>query len=371
MKFTAAELLGMLDDPALEERSQSLVSEILAGPERESVLSSEVGASSGERVLRDWVLSEQEFKRAGEAASEGRGGAALGWGLLGLAAAVPLGGQVARGVSKAVGVGADVARSGKIASGAAKARTSTPNPRLKEVDDLWHNEARLEWLPEYGRAYDEYTGEVLSNRGMFARQLDELEDALPGITEFSDNWASATELNEEARNAFFAAFDRGGKIPDSFGGSLLEEGLYFLERSPTTRAPAYRAATFTPEEVANLVVGKDVGMPLSSFTYLEGEARNFVGLATGNRTEQVMFRLKDGTPAIPIGAIAQEYAPIYGEIVTAGRFRVSDVSRGEISSTWSARMRPVLNVELEYVEPFTVKNSVIENVDVLKRELGI
>jgi hypothetical protein len=98
------------DDPAFEKQSRSLVSEIVFGPERSSVLHSDVKASGAERLLRDWVASEQEFKAAGQAASEGRAGAALGWGALGLAAAIPYGGQAVRAVTRAAGVVPDAVR---------------------------------------------------------------------------------------------------------------------------------------------------------------------------------------------------------------------------------------------------------------------
>jgi hypothetical protein len=104
------------DDPAFEKQSRSLVSEIVFGPERSSVLHSDVKASGAERLLRDWVASEQEFKAAGQAASEGRAGAALGWGALGLAAAIPFGGQAVRAFAKGVGVAPTAAKATKAVS---------------------------------------------------------------------------------------------------------------------------------------------------------------------------------------------------------------------------------------------------------------
>jgi hypothetical protein len=86
------------------------VSEFLFGPERKSIFPSGAEASKGERFLRDWVGSEQEFKASGRAASEGRVGAALGWGALALAGAVPGFGKALKGAAKGLGAVPDVAR---------------------------------------------------------------------------------------------------------------------------------------------------------------------------------------------------------------------------------------------------------------------
>jgi hypothetical protein len=74
--------------------------ELAFGPERKSVVSGGA-ASRPERLLRDWVASEQEFRTAGERAGEGRFGAAAGWGVLGLAGVVPFFGDALQGAIKA------------------------------------------------------------------------------------------------------------------------------------------------------------------------------------------------------------------------------------------------------------------------------
>ena len=95
--------------------------EILFGPERKSWAPSETPASRGERVLRDWGLSEQEFRLAGQRATEGRPGAALGWGALGVAGVIPLAGWAGRGVVKGVGAVANAARVADRATGVGRA----------------------------------------------------------------------------------------------------------------------------------------------------------------------------------------------------------------------------------------------------------
>jgi len=110
------EFMAGLDDPALEEQSRSLVDEILFGPERQSLVSSDVEASKGERLLRDWFGSEQEFKAAGQAASEGRAGAALGWGALALAGAVPVAGKALKGAAKALGAVPEISKAVKVST---------------------------------------------------------------------------------------------------------------------------------------------------------------------------------------------------------------------------------------------------------------
>jgi colicin import membrane protein len=85
-------------------RNRQVAGEIVFGPDRESVIAGE--ASRLERFIRDWGLSEQEFRTAGERAGEGRLGAAAGWAGLGLAGAIPFVGQAGRGLVKGVtGVG--------------------------------------------------------------------------------------------------------------------------------------------------------------------------------------------------------------------------------------------------------------------------
>lgn len=86
--------------------------EAALGSERESVLPGTQQAGALERFVRTQA-GEEEFRLAGQRASEGRLGTAAGWGLLGLAGAVPFFGDIAQGaagVSRAAGAAGDVAR---------------------------------------------------------------------------------------------------------------------------------------------------------------------------------------------------------------------------------------------------------------------
>ena len=93
--------------------------EVAFGPERQSVLGGE--ASRPERTLRDWGLSEQEFRASGAAFDEGRPLAGLGWGALAVAGAVPLFGQAGRGLVKGAGAVGDVVRAAGAVSDAGRA----------------------------------------------------------------------------------------------------------------------------------------------------------------------------------------------------------------------------------------------------------
>ena len=100
-----------------QARRRAALGDFVFGPERGSVVPFVSDASRPERVLRDWVASEQEFRLAGERAAEGRFGAAAGWGALGLAGAVPFFGDAAQALGKAARASsraADVAVSSKV-----------------------------------------------------------------------------------------------------------------------------------------------------------------------------------------------------------------------------------------------------------------
>ena len=112
---------------------------ILFGPERESIVPGRDEARRGERFLRDWGLSEQEFRLSGEAFSEGRVGAGLGWGALAIGAAVPFAGDAARGVGASVRAGKRAVSEAGEAVGTAAARREIPagawssNPYAEEL----------------------------------------------------------------------------------------------------------------------------------------------------------------------------------------------------------------------------------------------
>ena len=97
---------GMRPDPTPEEIAESRAAigrfgrDVLFGPERGSAIPFVDEASDAERLIRDWGLSEQEFRASAEAFGEGRIGSGLGWGLLGTMAAVPVGGWAGRAIGK-------------------------------------------------------------------------------------------------------------------------------------------------------------------------------------------------------------------------------------------------------------------------------
>jgi hypothetical protein len=113
------------------------VSEFLFGPERKSIFPSGAEASKGERFLRDWVGSEQEFKASGRAASEGRVGAALGWGALALAGAVPGFGKALKGAAKGLGAVPDVARAVAPPPPTALPKIAPVDPPVARVASVW------------------------------------------------------------------------------------------------------------------------------------------------------------------------------------------------------------------------------------------
>jgi hypothetical protein len=96
------------DYAAAGQTVSDVASDVAFGPERTSAFGGD--ASRPERTLRDWGLSEQEFRASGSAFDEGRPLAGLGWGALGLAGAVPFFGQAGRGLVRGVGAVGDVAR---------------------------------------------------------------------------------------------------------------------------------------------------------------------------------------------------------------------------------------------------------------------
>lgn len=90
----------------------------LFGPERESILPGEQQASRGERFLRDWGASEQEFRLAGQRFSEGQIGAGFGWGALAMAGAIPFFGDIAQGAARAGRIASQAADVGRAAKAA-------------------------------------------------------------------------------------------------------------------------------------------------------------------------------------------------------------------------------------------------------------
>jgi len=117
-----------------QQRTRDLAEFVLFGPERGSVAGGEAGRL--ERFVRDWGLSEQEFRLAGERAGEGRAGAAAGWAALGLAGAVPFFGDVAQGVGRAGRVASQAADVGRGVE-ATEQTTKWANAWRRNATDDW------------------------------------------------------------------------------------------------------------------------------------------------------------------------------------------------------------------------------------------
>jgi hypothetical protein len=118
---TGTPLVPMTRTPSPEEYEQGykqagqFAEAALFGPQVESALRDNRQAGYLERFFRTQA-GEQEFRTSGERFGEGRPAAGAGWGLLGLAGAIPFFGDIAQGaagVSRAArgaGAAADVAR---------------------------------------------------------------------------------------------------------------------------------------------------------------------------------------------------------------------------------------------------------------------
>ena len=99
--------------PEEQAANRQALDEFAFGPESPSWVNVGQPASRPERFVRNWFLSEQEFRTAGERAREGAVLPAVGWGALGLAGVVPIGGDAAQALARggrAAESAADVAR---------------------------------------------------------------------------------------------------------------------------------------------------------------------------------------------------------------------------------------------------------------------
>lgn len=169
-----------------QQQSRDLAEFVLFGPERSSALGGE--ASRPERFVRDWGLSEQEFRLAGESAREGNLGSAAGWATLGLAGVVPIFGDLAQGLARA----GRASRLSSAAGDVSRAMPSGPPPTPPTRSwDPWSSDPMPEgWTPlsSTGRPLqkrptsDEYFAElearqqaVLARKAEQARQAAEAE----------------------------------------------------------------------------------------------------------------------------------------------------------------------------------------------------
>lgn len=111
--------------PEQQAANRRAFASFIFGPERESIFGGE--ASRPERLLRDWGLSEQEFRLSGERFGEGRVGAGFGWGALAIAGAIPIVGDAAQALGK-LGRAAERA----VDAGSLVAKTEIPVGRWAE-----------------------------------------------------------------------------------------------------------------------------------------------------------------------------------------------------------------------------------------------
>jgi hypothetical protein len=177
---------------------------ILFGPERESVIPFAGDASRGERFVRDWIGSEQEFRLAGQSASEGRLGAAAGWGALGVAGIVPVFGDAAQAISRGARAGRQVAgEAAQVARLIPEGRWAE-NPNAEQVPTDWlqqfatHDRTGRSTTPAYGREQVDNVKRELLERGFDDPLiLDVAADGRAILFDGNHRLAAAIELGLE------------------------------------------------------------------------------------------------------------------------------------------------------------------------------
>lgn len=121
--------------PEQQAENRRAFASFIFGPERGSIFGGE--ASRPERVVRDWIFSEQEFRTSSERFEQGSWRAGFGWGALGLAGVIPIAGdaaQVAGRLGRAAEAAGDVARAAETAGDVARAGdTASDVGRLSET----------------------------------------------------------------------------------------------------------------------------------------------------------------------------------------------------------------------------------------------
>lgn len=330
--FPGSGTAGMRPDPTPEEIAASRAAigqfgrDVFFGPERGSVIPFVDDASDPERLIRDWGLSEQEFRLSGRAFSEGRLGAGSGWGALGIMAAVPVVGWTGRGLVK---LGRATVR------GATAGADTAPVLRA----------ARRDAVPDELRALDEL--DARWRDGQFEvgfddpRRLDLIQDLdRSGVVEFAEMWGSDFDFIRNFQQLTGDVIAGGSpNIPLD-----LWIGLRAIEHGPLTSAPVYRGLSMAPEELAQIAVGSGYALPPSSFTYVRGEALDFMSIRTSG--QPVMLVVEEGASALPIGAIWQGAG--LGEVVSNGLFEVAAINR--VTTGAGARGREIAVKHGEYTE---------------------
>jgi len=178
-------------DPGMPQRAAQVASQIAFGPERQSVSGGQAGL--GERFVRDWVLSEQEFKESGRQFAGGNVGAGLGWGVLGLAGAIPLFGDAAQGLVRASRAGeqiANVSRSGRpFAPGVQPLSSPVPGytpARGADLSDTFGSIPDVRFDDMLGTQKREFAERVLDAQGFTGKPQLIPESAAAGLRDSTD-----------------------------------------------------------------------------------------------------------------------------------------------------------------------------------------
>jgi hypothetical protein len=155
-------------------------------------------------------------------------------------------------------------------------------------------------------------------------QWDYVDSQVPGASSFTYNWAASFEAVESYREDV-----ENGLMNNEPVMKETLAGLELVNASPGTDNDTWRGASFTAEEMQAFEVGKEIDLPFAAFTYSEVESRGFAIPRLGGRDQLVQFKLEEGAKAIPLGAMTS--GAVYGEVVTSGRFEVTDsIQKGNI-----------------------------------------
>jgi hypothetical protein len=248
------------------------------------------------------------------------------------------------------------------------------DPLLKQMDDLWHSEAKTDWLYAFG---DVAEGEEIGRQLVGGRMVTvpnryddlfrQLDDQFPNLQEFVGRFVDDFTEVYEYRMMLQEAMAAGGRLPNNERTWSLWAGLSAMEVAPPTRSVAYRAMRVTPDEAAQWQRGADVDLPVSSFSYNQNEVWQYFDPTggQGHLPTNVMFVLEPGARALPMGALTSEtagYGPaVIGEIATAGTFRITNVQRispseGALGGSQRVPIRgDVLEVTVQQVAPFAIE----------------
>lgn len=211
--------------PEEQARNREMARQIFFGPERRSAIPLVDEASEVERFIRDWGLSEQEFRAATEAFQEGRVGAGFGWGALGLAAAIPFVGQTGRGIAKGV---RGAARAGKTADQIADAnRARLASARRFDVEDAMYSDW-ADW--DFIRVPSDEIPDTLYHVAPRSARED---IARRGLDPDSSTWNTGAAQNQEWWGD--AIWERLGDAGEMIPVEYRPEGIYLFDNLDAAR----------------------------------------------------------------------------------------------------------------------------------------